>query len=823
MLTVLGISVIGTISYVGLEGVRNRLHSLTEVSTPFQLKTVEFTRALQEHIVRLFELSGVQSSEGLLTSQDAIARSLKDVRGVASQLADLRGGNDHVFSSMLAEVEKITRESIFIAKERIEAERRAAVAVSEAKAKLDANSRTLNRLDLSMREMHAKSINNLANAGSKARATTSKLGETQKMKDTAQDMQLALAELHGAHSSQMVTTAKDRIKYSVYVITSQSGKDFPSISSMAGDLGKTVLDRRGLVETKLQLLSKPGDPKLEQAYKALYQQCKDRTAKIMMELGEELDSSNISFMSGNAAFDASLSESRTASRIVTLNAELTAAGISIESLVAKLFLTKTAADLDSIKKLFADKISHAQQTTAEIGATLQASGRKSETGMIKDVSRSLGEVKALLIGGDGLVDILGLTLRARERSNAINAALNKMVDEHRGANGKNITTAQEEQAKAVSTANLMVKTAITLVIIVGAALLAMSILFGKLIEKSITEQVNTLVFLAERFRNGDFTARVDHPKKDEFGKVAAHFNETAMKISAMSQHIITISEDLSTRAGHLDETAARLNNDSHNQTVNTEQSVVSIVQISQANQEVARNIHDTALNADRMLALAGEGKVSMEVTAGALKKFADKVLLIAERMDALQEKSVDIHKVVDFIHDVTEQTGLLALNARIEAARAGDAGRGFGVVAQHVEELARRTSSSTDEIKEDVSVIYEGISGLREFMLDQRTSLERVFEHVNKTDDAMDNIVASVEEVSEKIRNISAAAEEQSLTSEEISRAMGRISEITKNLNRSVLTIKEQAAGLSGNASNLREKTKWFKTNGATDHGVSEL
>lgn len=80
----------------------------------------------------------------------------------------------------------------------------------------------------------------------------------------------------------------------------------------------------------------------------------------------------------------------------------------------------------------------------------------------------------------------------------------------------------------------------------------------------------------------------------------------------------------------------------------------------------------------------------------------------------------------------------------------------------------------------------EGISGLRAFMLDQRTSLEQVMEHVRKTDAAMDNIVTSVEDVSEKIRNISAAAEEQSLTSEKISQAMERISEITRNLNGSI-------------------------------------
>jgi methyl-accepting chemotaxis protein len=212
--------------------------------------------------------------------------------------------------------------------------------------------------------------------------------------------------------------------------------------------------------------------------------------------------------------------------------------------------------------------------------------------------------------------------------------------------------------------------------------------------------------------------------------------------------------------------------------------------------------------------LALDGKSSMKITAGELEQFTARVEDFAARMVALKEKSQDIDKIVDLIIDISDGTKLISLNASVEAARAGNAGLGFSVIAQNVRELASKASSSADEIKRDVNVIQDEFVSFTKFMRDHKNSVEEILMHVKKTEEVMDNIVVSVNEVSGMVKNVAIAAKNQSATSQEMSNMIERISEITQNLNGSVFSIKNQATELLTTSSDLNRKIQWFKTNG---------
>jgi len=812
LLTLLGIIIIGSVSFIGLKEVKEKIYSLTEKSTPFQLKTVEFTRAVQEHMIKLYEISAVKSDKELEKEEQEIGNSLNLIKDILSQLFKLRGGDKESISSMISEMQKVTDESVSIVRERIKAERKLSEASEQSQSKLSLNSKKLSKLDLSMKELQKNAYKNLSNTSSKARNITSKLTETQKIKDLLQEIQISLADIQAAQSDQAVVVAKDRIKYSANMI-GQTGKDFKSISEMVKDLEKLANEHNGLVELKMQNIAKPGDTKLEKEFSELCRQCNNRMGNIIMLINEEVDSTNISFMSENIALDESLGASKITGQIVTLNTELTAIGLSIENIVSKLFTIKKVEDIDVVKKNLLIKFSHTRQIAAEIERTLNATGKKLELGIIKDVSLSLRDIERLLLADNGFIDTLKSMLKAKERSEAMFAMLNKTIQEQRLKHGKNVITAQEEQIKAVETVNLVVKTVIMLVFIFSIALLLTSIMFGKLIENSIMRRIRDLTFLAECFGNGDFSARMDNQKNDEFGKVAINFNEAVIKISDMARSISSISENLSESSGHLNETALNLSNYSKSQAQDTDQSTASIVKMFHTNMEVAQITENTALRADEMHKFAMDGKSSMKITATALEQFTAAVEDFTIRMATLKEKSQDIDKIVDLIIDISDGTKLISLNASVEAARAGNAGLGFSVIAQNVRELASKASRSADEIKRDVNVIQYEFVSFTKFMMDHKKSVEQILAHVKKTERVMDTIAASVKEVSGMVQSVAIAVKNQSATSKEMSIMMERISGITKNLNVSVFSINEQATDLLAVSSGLNRKIQWFKTN----------
>jgi methyl-accepting chemotaxis protein len=439
-------------------------------------------------------------------------------------------------------------------------------------------------------------------------------------------------------------------------------------------------------------------------------------------------------------------------------------------------------------------------------------GKKQEIATTRDVHNSLQEVRQLFFNPDGVEAKLKKVVEAKARTEEMGSKLHKMTDELREKSGQSVTSAQVEQAKAVSTVNIIVKTVVILVIVISIIMFATGIVFSLFTERSIMKPIHSLAKLAEGFGNGDFTRKMDETRKDEFGKVASHFNEASSKVADMALNIGLISEQLAASSKQLTATANELGINSRHQSQGTEQSATAITQMSQTNIEMAKTSQDTAAHALNMKNFAMNGKASTDMTARELIPFANNMGTFAETMATLSRKSEDIHNIVDIIMEISEQTNLLALNAAIEAARAGDAGRGFAVVADSVRDLAGKVSLSAKEINLSINSVLGDIDKSMALMKSQQSSTDQILSQVRNASLDMDKIVDSVEDVANMIQSSAVATEEQSRASEEIALNMEQISAATKDLNNSIVRIEQQAMSLMQVASALDTKVKWFKT-----------
>jgi methyl-accepting chemotaxis protein len=319
-------------------------------------------------------------------------------------------------------------------------------------------------------------------------------------------------------------------------------------------------------------------------------------------------------------------------------------------------------------------------------------------------------------------------------------------------------------------------------LIIGVIALALGLLLSWLVARTITRPlcltVATLQNIAEG--EGDLTQRLDASGKDELSRLADAFNRFTAKIQQLVQQVASATGQLHNATDRMNAITTETDRGIQEQQSETDQVATAINEMAATVQEVARSATAAAESASTADKQAAQGQQEVGQTIRAINTLAGEVEHAATAMQQLETDSRNIGAVLDVIRGVAEQTNLLALNAAIEAARAGEQGRGFAVVADEVRVLAQRTQKSTQEIESMIGQLQDAAVATARTMEQGRSRAQETVNQARSAGEALDAIASAVGVISDMNTQIASAVEEQSAVAEELNKNISNISRIAE-------------------------------------------
>ena len=311
---------------------------------------------------------------------------------------------------------------------------------------------------------------------------------------------------------------------------------------------------------------------------------------------------------------------------------------------------------------------------------------------------------------------------------------------------------------------------------------------------------------------GDLTVRMDESGKDEVTRLSKAYNRFAVKTEGMIESVSRTAGNLSVHIGEFATLAEHTNGGIKQQHEQTTQVATAMTEMSATVQDVAQNTSHTAEAAQEADTQANAGREVVNLVTGSIDALAAEVGRAVETVRNVEQDSERIGSVLDVIRSIADQTNLLALNAAIEAARAGEQGRGFAVVADEVRTLAKRTQDSTEEIQEMIESLQSGVHQTVKVMETSQHQAGESVEQASRAHESLEQIARAVETITQMSSQIATAAEEQSTVAEDINRNVVEITHLADETARDSSESYEASVKMSSEVDQLVNLLGQFQT-----------
>ncbi len=368
-------------------------------------------------------------------------------------------------------------------------------------------------------------------------------------------------------------------------------------------------------------------------------------------------------------------------------------------------------------------------------------------------------------------------------------------------------TRYEEAKQAYGSAKLLMA-------IFGAAALIIGIIISIIVTRMLTVPLNNLIGKIEELASGNLRVSINNDRGDEIGSLSSSLGRMIQSLNKIINNILVSANKVASTVELLKTKSEKSAEGAKEQSGQAAQIATAAEEMSQTITDIARNASVSSDTSAEAMDVARGGQEVANNAVETVNRVYTSTVELATMVEKLNNRSSEIGDIITVIKDIADQTNLLALNAAIEAARAGEQGRGFAVVADEVRRLAERTIKATTEISDKIGAVQDESRQTQESMSEASEEVTKATQYIRNVGDSLESIVLAVQKVRDQINQIATAVDEQSAASEEVANNIEKTSLIAKEMENTSNEVVTSVSGLLSIAEELRGAAGVFVTEG---------